>query len=80
MRYDKLRKRFYKEYGNDKTDLTLTPKAAEFYSGCDDTIREYSDGTYEIWLYNHAEVTGLTADDLIDYYESLADEYADEID
>lgn len=80
MKLDNRTKKFYKEYGNENTDLTLTPKASEAYSGCDYTIREYSDGTYQVWLDNHAEVTGLTADDLIDYFESMADECADEID
>ena len=66
--------RRYNKYGNECTHLTLTAKAAKEYSGCDYKIREYSDGSYEIWLDNHAEVTGMTAEEVNEFFEALADE------
>lgn len=71
--------RHYKVYGNENTNLTLTEKAAEAYNGCDYAIREYSDGAYEIWHDNHAVRTGMTAEDINEYFESDCDKSLEEI-
>lgn len=63
----------YKVYGNEQTNLKLTAKAEKAYCGCDYRIHELYNGTYEIWLDNHAEATGLTAQGVSEWFEDMAE-------
>ena len=59
-----------KRYGNEKTNLVLSPIAEKEYSGSDYTI--YENGIiYEVWLDNHAILKNLTADEVNEFFESF---------
>lgn len=59
-----------KRYGNEKTNLALSPIAEREYSGSDYTI--YENGTvYEVWLDSHAILKNLTADEVNEFFESF---------
>lgn len=62
-----------KIYGNEKTSLQLTEKAAAMYFQCDPlTITEHDDGTYS--LSGVEDRDNMTADDVNQWLEDLADE------
>lgn len=62
-----------KIYGNEKTSLQLTEKAASMYFQCDPlTITEHDDGTYS--LSGVEDRDNMTADDVNQWLEDLADE------
>lgn len=66
-----------KVYGNCNTNLRLTKKAEDIYSVTDPIkIIEWEDGSYSIREFDHRD--GMTAQDVIDYLEELADEIAGE--
>ena len=62
-----------KIYGNTKTNLTLTEKAAAMYAECDPlTIAEHEDGSYSISGIEDRD--GMTAEDVNAWLEELADD------
>lgn len=81
--------RFFRKYGAENTDLTLTDKAKKAYDDNEYGIREYytyiedefsrpGDFTYEIWSWTRAVYTDMTADDVNEFFENLADEDEEE--
>ena len=65
-----------KRYGDTKTNLTLSDKAQDFYSGCDPlNIYEHSNGTYSVTGLFCGE--DMTADEVNEMLEQLADEAAE---
>lgn len=66
-----------KIYGNEKTNLTLTAKARRVYDQTDPLkIIEHEDGTYS--LRGIEDRDGMTAADVNQWLEDLADETAEE--
>ena len=62
-----------KIYGNEKTSLVLSAKAAAIYAECDPLkIIEHEDGTYSIRGIEDRD--GMTAADVNEWLEDLADE------
>lgn len=62
-----------KIYGNTKTNLTLTEKAAAMYAECDPLqIIEHEDGSYSISGIEDRD--GMTAEDVNAWFEELADD------
>lgn len=65
-----------KIYGNTKTRLTLTAKAQRAYDNADPLkIIEHEDGTYSIRGIEDRD--GMTAADVNEWLEDLADETAE---
>lgn len=66
-----------KIYGNEKTNLQLSEKAAAMYAQCDPlTITEHDDGTYS--LSGVEDRDNMTADDVNQWLEDLADDCGEE--
>lgn len=62
-----------KIFGNDKTALTLTDKAATMYAECDPLqIIEHDGGSYSIRGIEDRD--GMTAEEVNEWLEDLADE------
>lgn len=60
-------------YGNTKTNLVLSDKAAQMYSECDPLqIVEHEDGSYS--LRGIEDRDNMTAEDVNRWLEDLADE------
>lgn len=65
-----------KQYGKDKTELSLSQKAQDFYSTCEplrihECVNPYGEYVYEIT--GCFEKRGLTEDELNEFLEELSD-------
>ena len=74
------KKKAYKVYGNERTDLKLTKKAEDFTATCDPLeIREFTkdDGSHTYDVVGIIDSCNLTEDDLNELFEGMADEDAE---
>lgn len=68
-----------KIFGNEKTKLSLSDKAFEMYSRCDPCeITEHDDGSYSIRGIEDRD--GMTASEVSEFFEELADELREPLD